>query len=345
MVLSIEEIFGFKPKRVLVYGGGGGGDVVSAAVLASALKRIGVEAFIGGVGWERFIIDPVPGPIKIHEYRNVEKINEYTILVTKDTIVEREGHVFKPQTAYVSEAVKEPIIVIDLWHGVKGYAEGLVKTSKYFNIDGFILVDVGGDIIATGCEEELWSPLADMMSLAAFYKAKKDVSIVALHSIGSDGELDQDYILKRITHACSKGGYLGARGLTPYDAKLLEKILKMAHSEASLIPLLAFKGLFGYKEIRRSTRKVLVSPIQLITFFLKLETVYNLSPLAQLISETSTLYETKEIMNNYGVYTELDLEEDLRAYGGKVDGETILSVRKKGLKKLKKYRLRLCRQA
>jgi hypothetical protein len=55
-------------RRPLVLGMGGGGDVVGALATAAAARLYdGADPVLGGVTWERAVIDPMPGPRRISE--------------------------------------------------------------------------------------------------------------------------------------------------------------------------------------------------------------------------------------------------------------------------------------
>src|SRR5689334_1763819 len=57
-------------KRTLVVGVGGGGDVVGALATARMLEFCGIEFVLGGLSWERYVFDPLPGPRSIDEVEN-----------------------------------------------------------------------------------------------------------------------------------------------------------------------------------------------------------------------------------------------------------------------------------
>jgi len=327
-MICLLDLFKSMPKRILLFGVGGGGDVVSAAMLGLWLRRYGFKTFIGAVAWERFVIDPLPGPLPFNTFYNIKRISDNVIAVTKDTFVIRGSRKIKPQVAYVSEVINEYVYVIDLWSGVNGYRTGISKLIDYLGIDAIIIVDVGGDILATGNEDNLWSPLADSMGLACFNSFNN--SVLAVHGLGADGELDPDYLLSRISLIAREGGLLGAKGLTLYEARLLEKILSKAISEASKIPLLAYKGFYGEYPVRKGTRQVYVTPLQTITFFLDIHIVYKHSPMASIIDNTDSLEEANSKLNSLGIYTEYNLEKDLLRHSDKpLDPQNIIHVREK----------------
>jgi len=335
-LIGIQDLFGSIPNKVLVVGIGGGGDVVSAATLALWLRRYGLETFIGSIAWERFVIDPVPGPIPFNSFYNAEKLSEHILVANRDTYVVRGSKEFKPQVSLVSEAINEPVYVFDLWKGVNGYREGVRELIEYLGIDAVIALDVGGDVLAKGNEDNLWSPLADSMGLACFNSFKD--TVLAVHGIGSDGELDPDYLLSRIALIAREGGLLGAKGLTSYEADLLEKILSKANSEASRIPLLAYRGYYGEHVMRLGTRKIHVTPLQAITFYLDIRLAYKYSPLAQQVDNTASLDKANNRLNKIRVYTEYDLEKDLYKLSKvELTAETIESTRAMGRNRLLKH--------
>lgn len=331
----IEELFGYTPRSIMVFAIGGGGDIVTAAVIALWLRRVGnIDVYIGSFVWERLIIDPEPGPIPFDNFKSVKMLGENSLVVTGNTLVERGNRVFKPQVACVSGIVGEPIYVVDLWGGVAGVKKGIQEVCDKLGLEGFIAVDVGGDVLAVGNEENLWSPLADSIGLAAFGVTKED-SILAVHGLGCDGELEQEYLLRRISLIASKGGFRVAKSLTKYESWYLEKILTTCISEASRIPLLAYKGFYGEHPIRLGSRKVFVTPVHSITFFLDLHKVYSLSPLAKNITDTISLDQANRILNTMCIVTEYDLEKELRKYNlSELDGAMLYKVRKELKKKM-----------
>lgn len=325
------ELFIGKAACTLFVALGGGGDVASAAMLALAARRLGIKSYVASIIWERFPIDPIPGPVRLDEVVNAMKIGDKAIMVTKDSRALRGGRTIAFQAANTSKVLGEPIGVVDVASGCVGVRKGLEELSTYLGCDVIVGVDVGGDVLASGFEEELWSPLADFIGLAAL----KDVEgVLAVHSPGSDGELNQEYVLKRVALVTEHGGYLGARGVTLEDIENLEKILEHVESEASRVTLLAAKGAYGKVEIRRGSRTVHVTPLNMITFFLKSSVVAGLNPLISELSNTTSIEEARRKLNEKKIYTELDLEEDvykLMLEGKKPSGET--------LKKLKRSRI------
>ena len=321
-------------SRVLAVAIGGGGDVAAAAMIASALERSGHRSVLASIAWERYIYDPVPGPVRLDEVVNPLRRGDYCVVVTGDSYALRGGRVVVPQAVNASRALNRPVYVVDMYSGVEGYVRALREIASVEGVDCIIGVDVGGDSLASGSEEELWSPLADWVGLAAVARLG---GVLAVHSPGSDGELSQSYVISRIDKVAVRGGLLGVAAMSDLDAEVLERVLSYVNSEASRVSLLAYRGFRGYFSLRRGSRLVEVTLLSTLTFYLKAPVVLELVEPAQRILHTHSLEEVSGILNSMGIYTELDLEEDLAKLGVKPEeltGELLVSVRERGRARL-----------
>ncbi|MGB9816322.1 MAG: DUF1152 domain-containing protein [Desulfurococcaceae archaeon] len=321
--------------KVFVLAIGGGGDIASAALIAKALSRIGVKYVLGSIAWERYVYDESPGPIRLSEILNaVQRRNNY-VLIDENSYALRRSKVVVFQAAKAAKALGEQIYVIDVYGGVKGYVQALRSIIEEEKVDLVIGVDVGGDSIAKGCEHNLWSPLADWIGLASLALVN---GVIAVHSPGSDGELDQEYVLDRINYFAVKGALRGVRAMCSVDAEFLSKILEYVDSEASWIPLLACKGVRGEVSIRNGTRSVKVSLINTLTFFLDARAIADDIEPVRALYDTTSLEEARSIINDHGIYTELDLEEDIDRQGLKASEltrEILIDIRSKGIVRIR----------
>lgn len=305
---GLEEIIAKEGKRnILLLGIGGGGDIVSTVPLARYLRFLGAQILFGAVAWERSIIDPTPGPLHLKDFENIEIVASNIGLIRGK--VKARGII--PQVSRFSKITGEPVFIVDIWNGVKGVIKGLNEIIEKYNIDVVVGVDVGGDVLAEGFEKELRSPLADQVMLAALSKINAH-SFIAVAGLGADGELPLNTLLKRVALIAKNKGLVGARGLTQADVVELSKIVSHVKTEASKIPILAFSGFIGETTIRSGSRKVEVNPILTLTFIFDTKVVYSLSKLAPRIVNTESLIEANKILNNLGIFTELDLEIKLR---------------------------------
>lgn len=297
-------------SKVAVAGAGGGGDVVSAYILCKVLEDIiGTrECLPIGVLWERWVVDPHPGPVPRASLRNA--LLDKCVWVDEDTYVVRNGYEFKPHATYVAEALGTKIPAVTLEYGV----EGVYRCFSELRSEAIVIdLDVGGDILAEGWEEELWSPLADAITLAATERAG---GLVGITAPGADGELPQETVLQRINKILQTGGYVGALGLWDHHKRVYETIIERVKTEASRAPFLALKGDVGTKSIRGGSRTVDVNVSTLMTFLLRSEQVIKLNKLAQRIKYTRSLAEAWVEARRLGIPTELDLEVVVaRKYG------------------------------
>lgn len=323
-------------RSVLFFATGGGGDVATAAVLALAARRQGLRSHVSSIVWERFVVDPVPGPIPLEEILGLRRVGDFSGLVDRGSRAFRGGREVVFQASRAAGALGEPVGVVDISRGVYGLRRGLEELLSYYGCEALVVVDVGGDIVATGYEEDLWSPLADMSGLSA---AADLGGIVAVHSPGADGELSQEYVLKRISIVAGRGGYLGARGLTRRDLEDLRRLLEHIESEASRVSLLAAEGLYGYIEMRRGSRKTLVTPVNLVTFFLDPTAVIETGSVARELRGSRDIREARERLNRLGIPTELDIEEevyDLIKRGAEVSGEVLTEIKRRLRERLRR---------
>lgn len=325
-------------KHALVLAIGGGGDIASASVIAKSLERRGLRCTLASIAWERFVVDPVPGPIRIEEFEAPVSRGKGYVVVNDSSYAVRGGRRVVPQAVNTSRVLGVPVFIPDMYGGVKGYLDAVIEIMDTTGADFVVGVDVGGDSLATGCEENLWSPLADWMGLAVIAELK---GVLAVHSPGSDGELDQEYILTRIDEVSSRGGLISVNSMSSSDAELLEKVLIHVNSEASYVPLLAYKGFRGIYSLRKGSRSVRINFFNTLTFYLDASLVARgVKPVEKLFT-TQSLDEAKRTLNELGIYTELNLEEDLASLKLKpedVSAEVLVEVRRRGLERLGKTR-------
>ncbi len=323
-------------KRALVLAIGGGGDVASAAVLAAAYRRAGLGAILASVAWERYVNDPVPGPIRLEEIANPVELGEGYALVTGSSYAVRGGRRVDFQAARAAAVLNENVYVVDLYGGVVGYARALREIAEREGADAVVGVDVGGDSLAAGHEEGLWSPLADWIGVASLARLG---GVLAVHSPGSDGELGQDYVLRRVDEVAQRGGLVWGTLMSREDAEVLERLLERVESEASRVPLLAWRGFRGKHTMRRGSRAVDVTLLSTATFFLDARAVVEgVGPLEEL-GTADSLEEARRRLNSVGIYTELDLEEDLAELGvdpARLSGELLVEVRRRGMESLRR---------
>lgn len=306
-----------KKSKVAVIGAGGAGDIISSFVFCEVLRDLfSIRSCIPvAILWERWIIDPYPGPIPRNLLRNVRLSD--CVYVNKETYAVRgSSYNFKPQASIVSEIIGTEIPAITLEYGVEGYIKCLDELYRN-GIDHVIALDVGGDILGTGYEDNLWSPLTDSLTVAALIKNDQRMSSsIAVLALGADGELSQDYILTRISEVTRLGGYLGSIGLWSWHTIIYERILNKAHTEAGVAPYKALKGINEIVAVRDGTRQMIINPISTIAFLLSADIIADITILPKHLANTRSLAEAVAVAEKLGIPTELHLEiEVAKEYG------------------------------
>jgi len=304
---SLEDLIR-SSKRALVIGVGGGGDVVGALATARFLEFCGLECVLGGLSWERNVYDPIPGPRKLNEVRNVTPLHEFAWLANEQSQT-TTGVPFAE--AKMSGVLKQDILLIDINGGVNGTIEALDAAMNHFSADFLIGLDVGGDSFAQGHEPGLRSPLADSIMLAAFaaLSERNRRTMWGVFGYGSDGELTVDEIESGLGQIAQAGGLLGSFSLTPKIAAELQEVIKSVPTEASAIPVRCFYGAWGADRIRGDRRRVKMTPLTALTFFVSTAALYDtLARPARAVRNSSSIEEANDALHAIGIATELDFE-------------------------------------
>lgn len=306
-VASLEDIIGAS-KHALVIGVGGGGDVVGALAAARFFEFCGCRFTLGGLSWERNVYDPIPGPRKLSETKNVTALHEFAWLANSNSQTST-GVPFAE--AKMAAVIEREVLLVDINGGVKGVVDGLEVAMKELKTDLLVGLDVGGDSLAEGHEPGLRSPLADSIMLAAFAELEESdhQTMWGVFGYGSDGELSVDEIELALSKLAAANGLLGAWSLTAKIAAELEEVIKTVPTEASAIPVRCFRGAWGNNDIRRGERHVKLTPLTALTFFMSTTKLYDtLARPAQAVRHSSSLDEANDALRASGVRTELDYE-------------------------------------
>jgi len=297
-------------SRALVIGVGGGGDVVGALAAARFLEFCGLEFWLGGLSWERSVFDPVPGPRSLNQVEEVRPLHPYAWLANPNSRTFTGVPFAESKMAGI---IGRDILLIDINGGVQGAVEGLEAALKEFQADLLVGVDVGGDSLAQGDEPGLRSPLADSVMLAAYAELEERGQRVlwAVFGYGSDGELTTEEIEAALQKVAKARGLLGAWGLTNKVVSELEQVVQKVPTEASAIPVECARGAWGEKRIRQDKRRVELTPLTTLTFFMSPTVVFHtLSRPAQAVRSSASLEEANQALHAMGLKTELDLERE-----------------------------------
>jgi hypothetical protein len=274
------------------------------------LEFCGLEFVLGGLSWERFVYDPIPGPRTINEVENVRVIHPRIWMANPKS--QTKTGVFFAESRMAALHGQE-ILLVDINGGVKEVVEGIAAAIKEFEIDLLVGLDVGGDSLAQGHEAGLRSPLADSVMLAAYAELERrgHRTLWAVFGYGSDGELTVDEVESALNKLAVAGAWLGTTSLTPRIAAELAEVIKTVSTEASAIPVQCFHGAWGETKIRTDQRTVKLTPLTALIFFMSATKLFRtLARPAQAVSQSSSLEEANDALHAIGIKTELDLERE-----------------------------------
>lgn len=297
-------------KKAIVLGIGGGGDIVGTLPTVNLLEINGTQCVLGGLSWERFTIDPDPGPRRLEEARNVCEINKVVWRCNKDSIT-RAGARFAE--AGMAEVLGEETILVDISYGPAKVFEGITDAAEKLGADLIVGIDVGGDVLGFGNEKGLMSPLADAIMTAALYRQSfRMPTIMGVFGFGSDGELSKAELERSFGIIAQNNGMLGSWGISAETLELMEKAVSVIPTEASRGPVQYAKGVFSPTLIRKGARKVELDISSTVTFYVDPKVVYEkVSKPAQAVYGCKTIEEANAKLNEAGIRTELDIEVGL----------------------------------
>ncbi|WP_049972590.1 DUF1152 domain-containing protein [Haladaptatus cibarius] len=300
---TLEEVV--EHKKALVFGVGGCGDVVSTIPTARFLEAHGVDVILGGVAWERVVVDPRPGPRHFEEIEGIEPLNDTVALATGET---RTVDGIEFAETHVACHHEEDVVLIDIDGGACGVAAGLDDACDILGIDLVVGTDAGGDVLAAGDEPGIKSPLTDAVMLSALTQLDTN-SCLGVYGYGSDGELTHEEIAAGITRASKRNGLLGSWGLTPRIIDEMNELLEMVTTEASRLPVEVAQGKLKETMIRDGDRSVKLTPASTVTFYLDPTVVSATSDLSDCVSDTESFESAQNALVQAGYKTELSYEQ------------------------------------
>ena len=295
-------------SRALVLGIGGGGDVVGALAAAELCRRLGTEAVLGGVSWERLPIDPKPGPRPAAEIVDGTEIADGVLLAGPQTRTV-DGALFAESR--MAELLGEQTVLVDPGIGPARIAAGLEQSADELGVDLFLLVDVGGDVLGDGSEPGLASPLCDAVMLAAgALLAERGAKVVgAVFGPSCDGELTVEELLGRLALLAGAGGLHAIEGLTEAAVDQVEQAAAAIPTEASAQAVRCARGEVGVATIRGGRRTVHLTPFgAAIVYFDPQRALESAAPLARAVLDAPDLQAAQDRLHALGVRTELDYE-------------------------------------
>ena len=296
--------------RALVLGIGGGGDVVGALAVARQIERLGTPTEVGGVSWERFSVDPHPGPRRLDELSGIARIAPAAALAGPGASTPEGVRICEGGMA---RHLGREVALIEVHDGPAAIADGIVAACAGLGCDLVVLCDVGGDVLAAGGEPGLASPLCDALLLAAALHLPPGLPAVGtVIGAGCDAELTAEEVLERVAALALAGAWSGADAIDAAIAEEIEAASRLVPTEASLQAARCARGELGPAPIRGGRRVVELGPLGALTIHYDPRRAIEggVTPLAQTVSETTTLDEARECLAQLGVRTELDYERE-----------------------------------
>ncbi|MEM3507342.1 MAG: DUF1152 domain-containing protein [Candidatus Bathyarchaeia archaeon] len=305
--ISLEDV-AKKAIKVIIIGVGGGGDIGWAIPIINYLRLFKAkEFFIGepGIGWWNIDGRIALGGFKIQikDLDKYKRISKRLALIDYDTkVINGAIKGMKLPQSIVAELMKTKSFILELDEGVDGMVEELKMFIKKEKIDLIIGVDCGSDSFYSGVETKVLSPLVDAMVVAML--ARLDIpSVLSLIGYGCDGDLMPEELDKSISLVMKKGGFLGARGLTPIDIEYMEKFFNMFPNPVEEWPLKAAKGELGWKRMNELW-SIKISPFTSIMLFFDPKILLEHNPLAKKILYSKSLKEAENITLKLGLIPE-----------------------------------------
>jgi hypothetical protein len=285
--------------------------VVGALAVRALCSAHGTPCLVGGLTWERSVVDPLPGPRRLDELTGAEPVAEGVALAGPDT---RGPGGVRFAESRVAELLGEPTVLVDPHPGPAGVAAGIAAAARHLDCDLVVLFDVGGDVLAHGDEAGLGSPLADAVLLAtAPHLARAGVpSLGAVFGAGCDGELTPAEVLARLAEVRAAGGDRGAH--VPPDLTELRAGVAAVPTEASAMALRCAEGDRGTAPIRGGRRTVeLTEAGGLVHLFDPGAAMASAARLAAAVVDCSSLEAAESLLAGRGIRSELAYERDRAA--------------------------------
>jgi hypothetical protein len=286
--------------QALLIAAGGGGDVIAAAAIAHALGLNPQDTIIATLAWERLLVDPEPGPRCPADFTGLSSLGQQTVEIVDTTQPKRPGTSTLPR---LRAELGIRLALLDPRHGAVGLAEQLGDLVALLTGPGRVyLVDVGGDVLATGAEHGLKSPLADALMLAACAHLGTTAEVYVAGP-GLDGELTQPEVRARFRAL----GATRALDLSERAATKALGVLEWHPSEATALLVAAARGLEGTAEIRDAGTQIRLSPQGACVWAIPCLTATD-SSLAASIFDTKSFAEAEEALGRLIGQTELEYE-------------------------------------
>lgn len=263
---ALEHVYGaVRPgDKCLVVPMGGGGDCIGAALpMYDLVKNLGADVVMLGLTLKRPSQTNTAKPLGCMPLADFSQtagradlqriINEHALhsigLVAQDTLgpagllideVRLSRHCAKaPDWASLAPQIG----LLDPSDGIESVANDLERLLSAANFKHVYFVDVGGDVVTEGADEDkktLWSPVLDeMMNFVAVRLEAKFPTRTLVAGLGGDGEITHERFVHQHGEISQKGGFFGGIAFPPDAVSWYRELLKDAATETSRQILIA----------------------------------------------------------------------------------------------------------
>lgn len=281
---------------------------MGSLAVARVLSERGVDAVVGGVAWERIVVDPEPGPRPLSEVVGPVRTGPGWAVVDPQAGATTARGLHFCESRLAAHLGAETVL-IDVTGGPALAARGIEGAAAELDCDLALLVDIGGDAIAKGDEPGLASPLCDAVMLAAGLALPASLPVLAgVLGAGCDGELRPGEVLSRVATLAGAGAWIGTVGVSPEAADEIDRAADAAVTEASRLVARCARGEHGEVEIRGGRRTVEAGPVGALCFMFDLERALPELPLVHAVADATSIEAANDALAGLGVSTELDYE-------------------------------------
>ncbi|MEU2251518.1 DUF1152 domain-containing protein [Streptomyces sp. NPDC019224] len=250
--------------------------------------------------WERFALDPRPGPRGPGDLIGLTD-SPAGLQITSDTHLPGG---FSPLPA-LSAASQLPVFYLSLAEGVVGLHRQLTSIVRWFEIDTVDLVDTGGDALARGDEPGLVSPALDALLIAAVTTLDCRTRLICA-GLGTDGELsDREIHSLMVEIPAESQSRLDARQARSYYEQF-----SWVPSEASLITLLSAIGLRGTVDVNDDCPPVRMDERTAVAYTFPLRPIAARSRYASAVAASTSFAQADERLRAIGARSEYRAELD-----------------------------------
>lgn len=242
----------------------------------------------------------MPGPRLPKDFEGARRLTPSNVEITAESRLHSGG---SSTLSLLAETTQAQFVLLDPSSGAPGMRRQVIELVDHFSFTSVLLVDVGGDVVATGTEEKLRSPLADALALAALANLPVPVR-VAVAGPGLDGELAASYVRSR---CIALGGELFGR-LTAADVEPYYRALAQHPSEATTLLAASALGITGRAEIRDNADLVALSHDSADVYVMDASTTVAGNQLTQALVTTRSMTEAEAAAVSLCGRSELDYE-------------------------------------